>query len=108
MNAPPPSYGDRILAEIEEEFKGMKNAITEREKEKATLLERLKSLTSKLKKTKNIKGVSHSDLNVERSKKRGLIRKEINDVKDRLAEIEMEEKGSKTSSADLLQSQSEL
>jgi len=95
LNAPPPSYGDRILAEIEDEFKGMKSASLEREKEKNELLDRLNSLKTKLKKTKNIKGVSHSNLNVGISKKRGLIKKEISDVKDKLTEIEMEEKGSK-------------
>jgi len=97
-----PTYADRIVEEVKAEFEGRATAFKEREDEKRTLTERLTQLKAKLNKTKNVKNTSKIALNAEIAKKRGVMRKEIEEIKDRLYNIELEEKGSSMTSESLM------
>jgi hypothetical protein len=101
----PPSYADKIVEDIEADFTDMSTANREREKEKKTLQDRLVALKARLNKTKNIKNPSKAALNTEQAKKRAAIKKEIEEIKDKLANIEAEEQGQDITSEKLLNSQ---
>lgn len=96
-----PSYADQVVQNIEAEFKGIRTATKEREEEKLSLQQKHAALKSKLGKMKNIRNPNKVALNTEISKKRALIRKEMEDIKERLAVIETEEQGSSITSQKL-------
>ena len=98
----PPSYADKIIEDIEADFTDMSTANREREKEKKTLQDRLATLKARLNKTKNIKNPSKIALNTEQAKKRAAIKKEMEEIKDKLANIEAEEQGKDITSEKLL------
>ena len=97
-----PTYADRIVEEVKAEFEGRATIIKEREDEKRTLSERLVQLKARLNKTKNVKNPSKIALNAEIAKKRAAMRKEIEEIKDKLYNIELEEKGSSMTSENIV------
>lgn len=98
----PYNYGDEIVQNIEAEYKGAIGIEEERKKEKEKLEKELKDVKNKLKKTKNIKNHKRTDLNSKASEQRKKYKARITEIKDLLYNIDLEEKGSKIKSSDLL------
>lgn len=94
------SFGEKMLNKIEEEFKreikegdAAEAALLDRETERKKLLERVTELEIKLKKVKHIKNFRLAKANTSVAEKRKTMRAEIEKIKDRLYEIEIEAKG---------------
>ena len=99
------SYADELIEKVETEYKNMGAATTTRQSEKKDLTKKLATLTAQLKKIKNSKNVRVASSNSSGlSAKRLAIKKEIEKTKDRLYEIEIEEKGADIGSVDVTNS----
>lgn len=96
------SIAERIEEEVRTELHDIATANKEREEEKRSLVDKLAQLKIRLNKTKNVKNPSKITLNAEISKKRAVLRKEIEEIKDKLYNIELEEKGSNITSEKLM------
>lgn len=94
-------YANEVVASAEAEFRGIINAEKERLKEKSALEEKLKLLRSSLKKAKNVKNHRKVDINKKIAEHRKSLKAQISLAKDRLYELELEEKGSNVNAADL-------
>lgn len=84
-------YVDRLVENVEQQFKGFSLEQRERKKERDEMNEKIKKLTSALSKLKNVKNPRLRKINEERSKKRLKIKAEIEVCKLRLREIDEEE-----------------
>src|SRR4029079_18438185 len=100
-------YGQRIINEIENDYKGLGSAKEEREKEKKDITEKIKTLKNKLRKMKNVKNHRLTKINKDISTKRKGIKGEIEKLKDRLHDIAEEEKGSAVTSETLMEASRE-
>jgi hypothetical protein len=98
----PKSLSDTVVENIEEEFRNPNNPIAEREKDKAHLEARLAELTKKLKQTGNVKNHRAVVANAQRSQMRKVLREKIEEVKDGLEKIKMEEDGEKITAEKLM------
>lgn len=96
------SYGQRIVEKIEAEYKNAPDVAAERAMERKSLEEKLKILEKKLKNTKNVKNLRMRKLNAEKSAKRAVIRQEIDNIKDVLYNLSLEEKGAGITSTNLV------
>ncbi len=83
---------EKVIADSREEFTGYSKEHQSRMAEIKELNEKIKNLSRKLNKNRNIKNTrpNHQRLNEERSKKRKNIKKEIDICRLRLKEIEEE------------------
>lgn len=95
-------YGQRILEKIEAEYKNAPDVEAERFLERKSLEERLKTLDKKLKGTKNVKNIRMRTLNAEKAAKRKLYRSQIEEIKDALYNLSLEEKGAGVTSTNLV------
>lgn len=96
------SYADTIVKGIENEYQNLPDVKAERKKEKESLSKKLKDLQGKLKKVKNVKNHRAVEQNTKKAELRSRIRKEIEDIKDKLHAIDLEEKGSEVTSNQLM------
>ena len=96
------SYADKVIRDIENEYKGIGTARMERQKEKKELQDRLKETTKKLKNVKNVKNHKLVNINAKAAELRKKLREEIKEIKDRLYDIDIEEKGSEVSSSKMV------
>lgn len=99
------SYADKLIDDIEKEYKNLSKEPEDREKEKKELGDRLREVKSKLKKTKNVRGVNHRAANEAQAEKRRKLRQEMKDIEDQLSLIEMEEEGTTFSTKAMLDKQ---
>lgn len=103
-DAPPSgSFGDRILQDIEEDYKGIATKSQERKKERLALEKKLADKQTSLKKCKNVKNHRKTDINTKIAEKRKKLREEITQIKDELYNLALEEKGSQTTSESLVE-----
>jgi chromosome segregation ATPase len=100
----PYSYADQVMENIEKEYKQPQQELNEREKEKKALHLKMGELKRRLRQSKNIRNVSKASINQTLAQKRQQIRAEMEKIKDRLYQIEIEEKGMGVSSKDLTDS----
>lgn len=96
------NYADNIVKEIEKEYQNLPDVKAERKKEKESLLKQLHDLQVKLKKIKNVKNYKMVEQNAKKADLRSKIRKMIENVKDKLHAIDLEEKGSEVTSTQLM------
>lgn len=96
------NYADKIVEELETEYQNMPNEAADREKEKILLNHRLKELQLKLKKVKNVKNVRRVEQNRKAHETREKIKAEIEEIKDKLYNIGLEEKGKDVTSTSLV------
>jgi len=96
------SYADTIVKGIENEYQNLPDVKAERKKEKEGLSKKLKDLQGKLKKVKNVKNHRAVEQNTKKAELRSRLRKEIEDIKDKLHAIDLEEKGSEVTSNQLM------
>jgi DNA gyrase/topoisomerase IV subunit B len=96
-------YGQKVIDEIENEYKGLGSAKAEREKEKSMINEQIKTLQVKLRKMKNVKNHRRININTDIASKRKAIKTQIETLKDRLYDITEEEKGSTVTSGTLME-----
>ncbi len=96
-------YGQKMIDDIEAEYRGMPDIKAEREKEKNALTEKLKKLKNKLKSVKNVKNHKRVAANAQASELRKNLRAQIEKVEDQLYQIKMEEEGSTTNLTKLTQ-----
>lgn len=97
-------YGQKVIDEIENEYKGLGTAKVEREREKAKITDQLKTLQVKLRKMKNVKNHRKANINADIASKRKAIKIQIESLKDRLYDINEEEKGAEVTSGTLMES----
>jgi hypothetical protein len=99
-----PNYAERVMADIEAEYKGYATVEQQRLKERDRLVKEGKDLQKSLTSIRNIRslGVGARRVNQENSEKREKIRERIRLIKDQLALIEEEIKGSSVTSQNLV------
>jgi hypothetical protein len=95
-------YGQKIISSIEAEYKGLPDVSIDRVKEKAALSLKLKEKQNKLRNTKNIKNHKKVVQNAQISDIRKKLRAEIEEIKDQIYNIDLEEKGSNITSTNLV------
>lgn len=89
------TFADKIVDEIEDTYKNLSEDVKSRKLEKEKIESQIKTLNKRLQKTKNVKNIKHTKDNTEKSTKRKQIKKQIEQLKDQLEGIEIEESGSK-------------
>lgn len=97
----PIDYGQKVMDAIENEYKNLPNVDTERKVEKALLEKQMKELTIKLRKTKNTKNHRRVIQNTAAATKRKEIKAKIEELKDQIYNIDLEDKGSNITSTNL-------
>ncbi|HMP28008.1 MAG TPA: hypothetical protein PKD85_00315 [Saprospiraceae bacterium] len=95
-------YGDEVLKNLEQTYKGEVGVHEQRQTEKVALEKELKETKSKLNKAKNIKNHRKTTINTKIAENRKLYKNRITEIKDLLYNIDLEEKGSQISSSDLV------
>lgn len=100
----PYSYAEEVMKNIEQEYRQPQMVLSEREKEKADLNLKIGSLKRRLHQLKNVKNPRKTAINQTMSERRKLVKDEIERAKDRLHQIDMEEKGSEVTSKNLVDS----
>jgi hypothetical protein len=95
-------HGEEVLKNLEQSYKGEIGVHEQRQKEKEMLEKELKETKTKLKKAKNVKNHKKTEVNTRIAAKRKLYKGRITEIKDKLYNIDLEEKGSKISSSDLV------
>lgn len=94
--------GDKLINRVEKEFKEISPEEIERQNEEVMYKKKIKKLQNQLRKCRNIKNHRFRHLNTERAKKRKEIRKQINQIKLDLGDIQSERKGSCLGSRDIM------
>ena len=100
----PYDYAEQVMEKIENDYRQPGIEVNEREKEKAELKLKLGELKRKLHQSKNIKNVRKTEINKALADKRKQIKAEMEILKDRLYQIDIEEKGADVSSQKLVDS----
>jgi hypothetical protein len=95
-------HGEKILKSLEQEYKGELNTNEQRKNEKLALEKELKETLKKLKNAKNVKNHRKTEINAKISARRKLYKQRITELKDKLYNIDLEEKGSEIASSDLV------
>ena len=89
------TYAEEAIEKVEQEYKNMGTNNESRNDEKTRLNKKLAELTTRLRKIKNPKNVRvAAGASSSMASKRMTIKTEIEQIKDRLYEIQVEEKGS--------------
>ena len=89
----PVDYADRVVKRIEDAYRGLPSAALERDEEESELKKKLQKLEVDLASVRNVKNAKLVKINARLAEKRKLIRKQIEDVKDRLYVLEKEKEG---------------
>ena len=97
-----PDYGEKIAADMESSFQNMPNIAQERKDEREHLTTKLADLGKQLRSIKNIKNHKMRHLNAKNAERRARIRAQIEQVKQELFDLELEEKGSQVTSTSLV------
>lgn len=95
-------YAESVVSSLEADFNNMPDVAGERRKHKEELTAKLAALTKKLKATKNIKNHRMRAQNAKIAENRKKLRAQIENAKDDLYAIELEEKGGQVSSTSLV------
>lgn len=85
------NYAEDYVKKIEQNFRELPEEQIQRNQEKKDITERIKKLQNQLYKTKNVKNIRRSEINISQSIKRRNIKKEIESLKDKLEVIKLEE-----------------
>lgn len=97
----PYDYAEEVMKSIESEYKAPQKALSERDQEKRDLSLKLGELKKKLNQTRNVRNPKKVAINQSLSEKRKGLKADIEKIKDRLHQIELEEKGSGVTSKTL-------
>lgn len=97
-------YGQKVMAEIESEYRGLGSIKAEREKDRAKLNEKIRRLQHKLRTLKNVRNHRLININKDMASKRKAIKAEIERLKDLLYNIDEEENGASVTSEKLVES----
>jgi chromosome segregation ATPase len=98
----PYDHSETVVERIEAEYRQIPDAIRERELEKSTLTKEMETLKRKIKSTKNVRNHRMVVANTAKSTARKEMKDRIEKIKDRLYEIELEEKGSGITSQNMV------
>lgn len=98
----PYDHSETVVERIEAEYRQIPDAIRERELEKSTLTREMETLKRKIKSTKNVRNHRMVVANTAKSTARKEMKDRIEKIKDRLYEIELEEKGSNITSQNMV------
>jgi hypothetical protein len=98
----PYSYAEEVVNSIEQTYRQPKEIANERDREKNELTLKIGELKKKLNQTRNVRNPRKTSINQSLADKRKKLRAEIETIKDRLYQIDVEEKGSGMTSKDLV------
>ncbi len=89
--AEPKTRSEKIVQLAEQEFRGFSEEHKSRQQERKKIQEKLKTLRKKLRRTRNIRNSRLSEVNAKQAAKRAAVKKEMDILRMRLQEIDLEE-----------------